>query len=400
MASWSASSACWLGADRGRTISIPTVLKIQHPDPEKYWSELCSMHSDLWFNSLCFPPSTLQCILVFRTVSLTASANQNAAVTPTWAFKPCTGHDAMLLFEQGQHLESACVEIVALNFAVSFPSPVLSHHASRQQSINANHKWRWVGQLYQQNKSQPVWHFKSLDGFLGLIFLLPDHQLYVDLQKTNHTFLKIWMKIGIHAHWLFWGHGNVIEHLKYPGHRQMSTLRWLSYYGNQINTKPKLNPNKSRAREDPNPTEAAAKWEREGIFRRKGRALCRPFEMPRGEFLTSGRSGSAGPPGWARRSAGSARSPRPRCFCSLPPWGSAGRSNAGGCAWNWRHLEPWGCLSSLNNAGKGNKISFDCTDTKQEFLFVILFSGTYNCEIPTRSYNTVTTWAESLDKIG
>lgn len=203
---------------------------------------------------------------------------------------------------------------------------------------------------------------------------MPDHQLYTDLQKTNHTFLKVWMKIGIHAHWLFWGHGNVIEHLKYPGHRQMSTLRWLSYYGNQINTKPKLNPNKSRAREDPNPTAAAAKRERapEGIFRRKGSALCRHFELPRGEFLTSGRSGSAGPPGWARRSAGSARSPRPRYFCSLPPWGSAGRSNAAGCAWNWRHLAPWGCLSSLNNAGKGNKISFDCTDTKPEVLFIII----------------------------
>lgn len=74
--------------DRGRTITVPAVLKIQHPDPEQYWSELCIMHSDLWFNSLCFPPSTQQCILVFRTVSLTASANQNAAVTPTGLSSP------------------------------------------------------------------------------------------------------------------------------------------------------------------------------------------------------------------------------------------------------------------------------------------------------------------------
>lgn len=193
MASWSASSACWLWADRGRTISIPTVLKIQHPDPEEYWSELCIMHSDLWFNSLCFPPSTQQCILALRTITLTASANQNAAVTPTWAFKFCTCHGAKLLFEQGQHLESACVEIVALNFAAFFPSPVLSHDASRQQSINANQKWRWVGQLYQQNKSHPygILNFKSSDGFFCLIILLPDHQFYMDLQKTNHTFLRM-----------------------------------------------------------------------------------------------------------------------------------------------------------------------------------------------------------------
>lgn len=131
------------------------------------------------------------------------------------AFKRCTCHGAKLFFEQGQHLESACIEIVALNFAVSFPCPVLSHDASRQQSINANHKWRRVGQLYQQNKSHPygILNFKSSDGFFCLIILLPDHQFCVDLQKTNHTFLRIWMKIGIHAHWPFWGHGNLIEHL-------------------------------------------------------------------------------------------------------------------------------------------------------------------------------------------
>lgn len=157
--------------------------------------------------------------------------------------------------------------------------------------------------------------------------------------------------------------------LKIPGHRQMSAPRLLSYYGNQINTETKTNPNKSRSQEDPNPKAAAVKWEKapEGISR-KGELS----EIPQGEFLTSGRSGSAGPPGWARRSAGSARSPRPHCFCSLPPWGSTGQSNAGGCVWNWRHLELWGCLSSLNNAGNGNKISFNCTDTKPEVLFIFV----------------------------
>lgn len=87
--------------DRGRTITVPAVLKIQHPDPEEYWSELCIMHSDLWFNSLCFPPSTQQCILVFRTASLTASANQNAAVTPTGLSSPVQATVASYCLNRG-----------------------------------------------------------------------------------------------------------------------------------------------------------------------------------------------------------------------------------------------------------------------------------------------------------
>lgn len=122
---------------------------------------------------------------------------------------------------------------------------------------------------------------------------------------------------------------------------------------------------------------------------KEGEVSVSTLPCPRAsELLTSGRSGSAVPPGWARRSAGSARSLRPRCFCSLPPRGSAGRSSAGGCVWNWRHLAPWGCLGSLNNAGKGNKISFNCTGTKPEFLFIIT-----RCFCP--KHLTVKYWSEA-----
>ena len=108
MASWRASSACWLSANKQENIWVfPPCLKysimIQRNIHLNYTHRTQKI-TPVVDKACIFLLALQQYILVLRIISKTTSAShyRNATVTPKQAFKPCRCQCAKLFFEQGQ----------------------------------------------------------------------------------------------------------------------------------------------------------------------------------------------------------------------------------------------------------------------------------------------------------